>query len=113
MNIDRAREVLGLLAEGINPVTGEILPNDDSCNQVEVVRALYTALRCMEPKKATKNAPENAGRPWTEEDEGTLCEMFDAGTSTKEICAHFKRSKGAVAARLVRLGKIQDRYALK
>ena len=29
MDIQRAKELLTLLADGVNPVTGEILPEDD------------------------------------------------------------------------------------
>ena len=51
----------------------------------------------------------NAGKPWTEEDEETLSRMFDNGCSKKDICAYFKRTEGAIAARLVQLEKIQNR----
>ena len=57
--------------------------------------------------------PENAGKPWTEEDEEILSRMFDTGCTKKEICNHFQRSQGAIAARLVRLGKIRDRYEFR
>ena len=46
---------------------------------------------------------------WTEEDEETLSRMFDNGCSKKDICAYFKRTEGAIAARLVQLEKIQNR----
>ena len=95
----------------MNPVTGEILGDNDSCNQVEIVRALNTVLRTFDkqPPKANKKSPENAGRVWTKEDEKDLCRMFDAGYTKEEICCHFKRSTGAIAAKLVRLGKISER----
>lgn len=44
MDINRAKEIIGFLAEGIDPATGEILPDSDSCNMVDVVRAYYTVL---------------------------------------------------------------------
>lgn len=114
MELIRAVELLEILADGVNPVTGEVLPDDDSCNQAEVVRALHTVLRAveqeMQPSKKTKKAqPENAGKPWTAEDDALLCEMFDAGCDSKELCSCFKRTKGAISARLVRLHKISDR----
>ena len=111
MDIERAKELLTVLSDGVNPLTGELLSEDDSCNQVEIVRALNTVLRFIEglPKKATKPLPENAGKPWTKEDEDALGRMFEAGCSRKEICNHFKRSSGAIAARLVKMGKINER----
>ena len=115
MDIERAKELLTLLSDGVNPMTGEVLPKDDSCNQVEIVRALNTVLRFLEgqPKAAEKKSPENAGKPWTDEDEEVLGRMFDAGYTGKEICNHFKRSPGAIAARLVKLGKINERDKFK
>ena len=111
MDIIRAKEILEILADGMNPMTGEVLPDSDCCNQVEVVRALHTALKYMEsePEKPKRPQPENAGKPWTDEDEEVLCRMFDTGCTKKEICNHFQRSRGAIEARLIRLGKIRDR----
>lgn len=38
MDIIRAKELLTMLADGVNPLTGEVLSDEDSCNQVEIVR---------------------------------------------------------------------------
>ena len=111
MDIERAKELISALADGVNPLTGEVLSRSDSCNQVEIVRALNTVLRYLDnqPKKSTKPSPDNAGKPWTAEDEKALSRMFDQGCTEKEICSYFKRSPGAIAARLVKLGKISER----
>lgn len=111
MDIERAKELLTALSDGVNPLTGEVLSEDDSCNQVEIVRALNTVLRVLDsqPKKSNKPSPENAGKPWTKEDEEVLEHMFESGCTRKEICNHFKRSSGAIAARLVKMGKISER----
>lgn len=110
MDIERAKELLTTLADGINPITGEILPDSDSCNQVEVVRALNTVLRTLDkqPKQSGRTAPDNAGKPWTKEDEHALCQMFDDGCTRAEISNHFKRSTGAITSRLVKLGRISE-----
>ena len=114
MDIARAKELLSVLADGINPLTGEVLPAEDSCNQVEIVRAIHKVLCNFDSKeKPNKVLPENAGKPWTPEDEATLCRMYDAGRSRKDICTYFKRSTGAIAARLVHLGKIKERDEFK
>ena len=115
MDIIRAKEILEILADGVNPLTGEVLPDSDSCNQVEVVRAIHAVLKHidLEPEKPKRPQPENAGKPWTEEDEEILSRMFDTGCTKKEICNHFQRSQWAIAARLVRLGKIRDRYEFR
>lgn len=64
-------------------------------------------------KSKRSNLPENSGKPWTPELDQSLCDMFDSGASTMEMCEYFKRSRGGIAARLVRLGKIQNRIDLK
>lgn len=110
MNIERAKQLITILADGVNPLTGEVLPEEDSCNQVEIVRALHKILMSLnEQQKPKKKLPENSGKPWTGEDEVLLCAMFDSGRTNKEICEHFKRTTGAIAARLVKLGKISER----
>lgn len=115
MDIIRAKELLETLADGVNPMTGEVLPECDSCNQLEVVRALHTVLKSLESISETRKKPqaENAGKPWSEEDEERLSQMFEAGYTSREICDHFGRTKGAIAARLVRLGKIRERSEMK
>lgn len=107
MNIESATEILKVLANGINPITGELLSLDDSCNQPEVIRALYRILRELRDVKTNKNdLPENAGKPWTEFDDYTLCKMYDEGKSVKELSEYFKRTSGAITSRLKLLGKI-------
>lgn len=111
MDIERAKGILTSLADGIDPLTGEVLANNHLCNQAEVIRALYCVLGELGRVKAkpVKTEPENAGKPWTLEDDERLCKMFDKGATRREMCEYFKRSGGAIAARLVRLGKINSR----
>ena len=111
MDIERAKELLSALADGVDPITGEVLDRDNVCNRPEIIRALHMALYELDKaaKKAPKKRHENAGKPWTEEDEDRLCEMFDSGASRRELCEYFKRTEGAIDARLVRLGKISER----
>lgn len=108
MDISRAKEIIEALAEGIDPTTGEVLPDDHVCNKGEVVRAFYDVIETFD-KKQKKNLPENAGQPWTEKDESLLKEMYSNGDSKSDICRTLKRSVTEVAARLVRLGIIDNR----
>lgn len=112
MDILRAKEILEGLADGVNPLTGEILPPEDSCNQADVVRALHTILASLSEKKL-KQQPENAGKPWTDEDDRILITMYDEGKPRKQMCEFFMRSTGAITARLVRLGKIPSRDSIE
>lgn len=109
-----AKQILQSLADGVNPATGEVLSREDSCNEPAVIRALHWVLQELEKTEKPANASprpgrENAGTPWTEEDEKMLCIMFDRGDPKREICKYFKRSERGISARLVKLGKITSR----
>lgn len=62
------------------------------------------------PKPSSKKKKaENAGKPWSKEDDSLLCEMYDTGLSKKDIAKHFMRTGNSISARLVKLGKIPNR----
>jgi hypothetical protein len=50
--------------------------------------------------------PENAGKPWTEEEDNRLISHYDIGKSIKEISEEHKRTEGAIKSRLLKLDKI-------
>ena len=114
MDLARAKELISGLADGVNPLTGELLPDDNVCNQAEIVRALNTVLAAIPASKA-KSLPPNAGKPWAPDDDKKLSNMYDAGCDKNDIRAYFKRTDGAIAARLVRIDKIRvrDEYLTK
>lgn len=106
MDSKRAKELLKQMADGINPLTGEVLPEDDLCNQPDIIRALHMAVAVLEKaRKPNPPLPENAGKSWTTEDDETLCQLYDSGANTKEMAEHFQRTAGAITSRLIRLGK--------
>lgn len=111
MDIERAKGLLKCLADGIDPLTGEVFPSDHVCNRPEMIRALYCILGELDGVKAKpeKKQPENAGKPWTSEEDAYLCKLFDDGVTKRDMCEHFQRSRGAIEARLVRVGKIDNR----
>lgn len=108
MDIQRAKFIIESLADGVNPITGEILPPSDSCSQTEVCRALHAALALFSEKRE-KALPANAGKPWSDEDDKILVEMYRAGKTQKEICNYFFRTSGSITSRLVKLGEITNR----
>ena len=106
------RQILSLLADGIDPETGEILPEDSVCNQPEVIRALHFALDCLSHQKQRRMTSifyVNQGKAWTAEEESLLTRLFRKGESNAQIQMELQRSESAVSARLVRLGLIEHR----
>ncbi|MDR3588505.1 MAG: hypothetical protein P4N41_02460 [Negativicutes bacterium] len=103
MEVSRVKEVLTLLAEGVDPVTGEIFPPDSPYQNPEIIRALFTALSYL-PTGQEKAGPENAGAAWTAEQEEELKTAFADGVPVKEIAAQSGRSRGAITSRLKKLG---------
>ena len=65
MDIGRAKEIVSILADGIDPTTGEVLPSDHVCNNADVVRAFYALLN-DEKRSKTKKSYENAEKKWTD-----------------------------------------------
>ena len=104
MDIMSAKEIIATLAEGVDPTTGEVLPDNSVCNKGEIVRAFYAILNHLDEKKAKKNLPANAGKPWTSEEDIKLKACYEAGMSRKELCAEFERTSGSITSRLARLG---------
>lgn len=110
MDSVKALEIISALSDGVNPETGEGLSNDSCFNQPNVIRALVVAKQCIEKlvhfEMRKSELPENAGKPWGQEEDEALSKAFDAGVSIDELSSSHKRTKGSISSRLVRLGKI-------
>jgi len=59
MELNKAIKYVSALAEGIDPTTGELLPEDSVYNKAEVVRALYAVLSQCQKTNKTPKEPEN------------------------------------------------------
>jgi len=101
------------LANGIDPVTGELFPDTSPYNHPTIIRALFHSLKALERlskrEKRQRSLPKNAGKPWSEQEDRLLVEAFDSCAPLKQIAVNHCRTKGAIAARLVRLGKVSGR----
>jgi hypothetical protein len=112
MDNKRAIEIIKMLADGIDPNTGEVFPADSPYQNVNIVRALHKAKEAL--KRVSKidsrirNLPQRAGKPWDTEESNLLAERFDSGMPIAEIAKVHKRTKGAISSRLVKLGKIES-----
>ena len=112
MDIVHAIEMLSILADGVNPITGEILPDSDSCNQVEVVRALHKVINYLNNAELSpkKNKPENAGKAWSDSEKEELVNEFRSGMNLSEIARKHGRSRGSIEAKLAQTGLIEYSY---
>jgi len=103
MDIIRAKEIVRNLANGIDPLTGEVFPEDSVYSSPEIIRALFTVLEkvnCDEPSDALRNA----GKPWTDEEDAWLREEFYSKRKISDIAKKHGRTRGAIASRLEHLG---------
>ena len=117
MEQDKALSILKTLADGVDPATGEQFPADSPYQHPDTIRALFWAVQAMggAPARSQKQAaprpeggPTNAGKPWSEEEDMHLGKAFDAGRTIDELAQTHKRSRWAIEARLVKLGKIPE-----
>jgi len=113
MEREQTLKILSALANGVHPVTGEIFAADSPYQHPDTVRALFEALRVLDerPKgtaaeRRTSEMPANTFVRWTPEEEDRLAAAFDAGKSSAELAKLHNRSRAAVEARLLKLGKI-------
>jgi hypothetical protein len=58
------------------------------------------------PKK--RNLPQNAGKPWKQEEDERLESGFRAGSTLEELARVHQRTPRAVELRLVKLGLIEE-----
>ncbi|HEU0290251.1 MAG TPA: hypothetical protein VFR39_05820 [Burkholderiales bacterium] len=116
MEQDRALAILKTLADGVNPATGEQFSADSPYQQPDIIRALFWAVHTLggpvRPQKQAAPRPENtstnAGKPWSEEEDIQLGGAFDAGKSIGQLALEHKRSRWAIEARLVKLGRLAE-----
>lgn len=113
MTPQAAHQILTNLANGMHPETGAPLPQESVLNHPNVVRALFLACAALQgpaPKSArSDNLPEKAGKAWSAAEDAQLLVEFDNGELIETLAAQHQRTKGAIASRLVRLGRITEK----
>jgi hypothetical protein len=123
MELQAARQIIDTLAQGVHPVTGEVMPDDSPYNAPPVIRALVAASRALEGKPKPKAAdrtervarvqPGNQGKPWSAEDDARLEAAYAAGADLKLVAQELGRSHFGVESRLVKLGKLPPRPGMR
>jgi len=117
MEAERAAHIFRALADGVDPFTGEVVDNHSPLQNPECIRALFAAVEALQGRASDRNkrAERNrelanrVGKPWNEREDEELTERFDAGWNVADLARHHQRTRGAIRARLVRLGKIANR----
>jgi hypothetical protein len=109
-----ALKILQQLADGIDPQSGQPFRADSPYQHADTVRALFVALRALDAPPAAKpratageNAPQNSGKPWSDDEDKALAAAFDAGRKIPELATQHQRSRFAIEARLAKLGRIE------
>lgn len=121
--------LLNALAQGVDPATGEQFPPGSAYQHPDTVRALFNAIHAIEgvspqsgmSASARQAAPVNppvsseakpslpkqgSGSRWDTAEEERLAAAFDSGRTIEELARAHARSRAAIEARLLKLGKI-------
>ena len=111
MERSNALRIINALANGVHPATGEVFPADSPYQHPDTVRALFEAIRVLGTAensggRSDGDRPANTFARWTPEEEERLAAGFDAGRSSAELAKLHNRSRAAIEARLLKLGKI-------
>ncbi|WP_301233348.1 hypothetical protein [Pandoraea cepalis] len=110
----RAREIIKQLANGVDPETGEVLSESSPFNYPDVIRALNLAAEELrDPEVASPSGNRRAaksGQAWAPEDDERLSIEFAAvpysNSRLTSLANQFGRSRGAIRARLIKLGHL-------
>ena len=112
MNIIEALSIVESLADGIDPITGEVFPPESPYQHPQIIRSLYTVIYAFKETNAQKiqtlprkNTPTNTGKPWSAEDDAALVRDFDMGISLRQLAAKLQRTIYAIEVRLLKLGR--------
>ena len=92
MTPGEAAQILEALARGIDPETGEVLPEDSPINSTHVVRALFLGAKALNessplkpPRRPTEGGVEQAWKPWTKDEDARLLIAFEHGVSVEAL----------------------------
>lgn len=113
MDNNNALKIIKILADGIDPTTGEVFEVNSPYQHPQIIRALFAAISVMEraEDRATRaqSLPANAGKPWSAEEDSNLLASFRVGMTIKELAAKHERTRGSIQSRLQSHGVIESR----
>ena len=112
MNIDKHLHVIEALAQGYDPITGEVFESDSPYNHPDVIRALWSIITLIKsshikPKLTLKqkqqsntenNLPWYHMLPWSKEDKQKGKQMFYDQYSPHECATTLGRKASSIIA---------------
>ncbi len=117
MKTQEAYTLLETLMDGVNPMTGELLPENHVCQEPAVLQALHQAVAALRSSDdmpvdktamVNRNGRLNAGRPWTQKDRDWLKQLHAAGTSVEKMCYLLQRRKRGIEKQLRYLDLVEN-----
>ncbi|MEJ1962938.1 MAG: hypothetical protein WDO56_15875 [Gammaproteobacteria bacterium] len=110
MNTKQSKAILESLVQGVDPETGERVPQNTVLDKPTVIRALLAgvaALSWTAERAARKaGAPLNIGKTWSEEEKQKLIDEFQSGKPIADISHDHGRTIRAIESRLQLMGQI-------
>jgi len=123
METTEVRSIVKTLAQGIDPTTGVVFPQNSPYNEPKIIRALFKVVDLAWPPGRSKlsldekrqrnlerGLPRNAGLPWSEEHREAVAEGFKSGKTIRELATSLERSLTAINAELIRQELISPEY---
>jgi len=110
--LKRAIHLLNQLYEGMNPLTGDRLPDISPYQNPDIVRSLRLGVESLTVtlKRKEKNTFPRTGKSWEPSEDAQLCQEFAESQSFEKMAKEHARSRGAILARLEKLGKVQRTF---
>ncbi|MEY1661348.1 hypothetical protein [Isoalcanivorax beigongshangi] len=124
-------ETLKALANGLHPLTGEMLPEESVTHQPAAIRLLFAlaeefagddgelspprrrggSLDEKRQRNLDAGLPANSGLPWSEQDHALLHDQYQAGVNLSALAERLERRESALVARLQSMGLMSDEQA--
>jgi hypothetical protein len=113
MESSDALKILRVLADGIDPTTGEVFESDSPYQHPIIIRALFAGIQALERvekrRERERILPSNAGKAWSEDEDKELVEFFKRGVTIADLSRKHQRTIGSIESRLIRHGLIEQK----
>jgi len=124
MNQEQIISIIEALANGIDPLTGEVLPDTSPYNQPEIIRALFQVTKLIpkakRPKKTIeqkqqenidKGLPKNYGLAWGEDDIEAVITKYKSDVTIECIADEQARKPSSIIGLLKKHDVITEEQA--